>query len=118
MSRITESVARPVRGLGQGGVGYLIIDCLDEFTTWEPTTRQYGLAVLLVGSIVSFIQNTGENRGWFKAILRTVPPTEAEVVDEVDNDTDSDVKPAGLPADYFDSGDDVDSTTVRDTGAP
>lgn len=86
MTKVTEAVARPVRSLGQGGAGYVIVDVLDEFTAWEPTTRQYGLAVLVLGAVVSFIQNLGENRGWWKAVLRTVPPVKAEVVDDVEQD--------------------------------
>lgn len=84
MTTVSETITRPGRGLAQGGAGYVIVDCLDEFTRWEPTTRQYGLAVIVVGAVVSFIQNTGENRGWWKAIGRTVPPTEAKLVDHVD----------------------------------
>lgn len=80
--QVSEGVARPVRGLGQGGLGYLIVDLLDEFTRWEPTTRQYGLAVLAVGAVVSFVQNTAENRGWVTPVLRQVPPTKVPVVDE------------------------------------
>ena len=116
MATVSESVARPVRGLGQGITGGVIVDALDEFTKWEPTTRQYGLAVILVGAIVSFVQNLGENRGWWKAVLRTVPPTEAEVVDEIPDPDEP--KPAGLPADYFPPGDDIDSEAVNDEGAP
>lgn len=110
--KVSEGVARPVRGLGQGGAGYLIVDLADEFTAWEPTTRQYGLAVLAVGAIVSFIQNTGENRGWFRPVLRTVPPTTAEVLDEkVDPDPPA---PAAPPAPAPEAPEQSDNTPKDD----
>lgn len=122
--RVSEGVARPVRGLGQGGAGYLLVDLLDEFTAWEPTTRQYGLAVVALTTLMSFIQNLAENRGWVRPILRTIPNPQvgAEVLDErvepsaevaapdaPDAQDAPDIKPVGVPASEFPDGDPADA---------
>lgn len=79
-ANINEAVARPVRGLAQGGAGYVVVDVLDQFTRWNPTTQQYGLAVIVLSGLISALQNFAENKGWIKAFLRKVPPTEVPVI--------------------------------------
>jgi hypothetical protein len=81
VTRVSEGVARPVRGTVQGGLGYLITDCLVEFNVVDLTERQYGLSVLVLGIVACALQNFAENKGWIKAFLRQVPPTEVPVVD-------------------------------------
>lgn len=79
MSRISEAVARPARGIGQGGVGYVVVELLEAFNVYDFTERQWGISVIALGALFSFLQNTAENRGWITPLLRTVPPKEVEV---------------------------------------
>lgn len=80
MSQVSESVARPVRGLGQGGVGWVVVEAIEAFNIYDFTEQQYGIAVVIVSAVVSFIQNALENR-LGKGLLRSVPPREVPVVD-------------------------------------
>lgn len=76
---ITEAAARPLRTAGQGGLGWIVTELIDAFA-WDLTDRQYGVLVLAFGVLFSFVQTTVENRTG-KALLRTIPPRRAEVVD-------------------------------------
>lgn len=83
MSSVSTGVARPLRTVAQGGAGWVIVECLEAFSVYDFTERQYGLAVFVLGGVVSALQNLAENKGWIKAFLRTVPQPDEKVVDEV-----------------------------------
>lgn len=76
---ISEAVARPVRTAGQGGLGWIVTELIDAFA-YDLSDRQYGVLVLAFGVLFSFVQTLVENHTG-KALLRTIPPTQAEVVD-------------------------------------
>lgn len=86
MTRLSTAVTNPARTTAQGGAGWLIVETLEAFEVYDFTDRQYGLAVFILAGAVSFVQNVGENRGWWKALGRRVPPVTAPVVDHVDED--------------------------------
>lgn len=73
MARITEVVARPIRTVGQGTIGWVITEVVDAFV-WDMDDRQYGIAVIALGGLVSFAQNAWENRIG-RGFLREIPPT-------------------------------------------
>jgi hypothetical protein len=77
---VSEAVARPVRGLGQGGVGWVVVEAIEAFNIYDFTEKQYGLAVVIISALVSFLQNLLENK-LGKGLLRKVPPKEVPVVD-------------------------------------
>lgn len=81
LGTVSEGIARPVRGAAQSGIGFVLTDLLDEFTVWNPSTRQYGLAVLVLSVLASAAQNFAENKGWVKAFLRSVPEKEVPFLD-------------------------------------
>lgn len=82
--QVSEAVARPVRGLGQGGAGWVVTEAIEAFGLYDFTDRQYGLAVFLLSALFSFLQTTAENRGWLKPVLRSVPPKTVPVTDDLE----------------------------------
>lgn len=89
-TRVSEAVARPVRGVGQGGAGWAVIEVVEAFHIYEFDERQSIISIIILTALVSFLQNTIENR-LGKGLLRNVPPTTVPVVDDVDNgDADPD----------------------------
>lgn len=82
MTRVGTAVANPLRTGAQGGAGWLLAEAVEAFGLFDFTERQWPLVIIIGGSLVSAVQNLGENRGWWKPLLRQVPPTTAPVVDE------------------------------------
>lgn len=81
-TKVSEALARPIRGVGQTGAGLLVTELIDS-TIWDMNDKQFGLVVLILGGLISFAQNAIENY-LGKAVLRDVPPKEVPVID---NDT-------------------------------
>lgn len=79
---VSETVARPLRTAPQGGIAWAVTEGIDAFF-YDFSDRQYGILVVLLTMLVSFIQTTVEN-GIGKAFLRRVPPTQAPIVDTED----------------------------------
>lgn len=79
-TRVSEAVARPLRTAPQGGLAWAITEGVDAFF-WNMDERQYGVAIVLLTIIISFIQTTIED-GLGKAILRDVPDASPVVGDE------------------------------------
>ena len=77
---VRDSVARPVRGGAQGGVGWALTEFTDAFL-WDMNDRQYGILVVLLTMVVSWLQVLVEN-GLGKAFLRKIPKQPAPVVDQ------------------------------------
>jgi hypothetical protein len=68
---VSASVARPVRGAGQNGVAYGIVSWWAAAHSLTP--EQFGLAVLVLGAVVTYLHNLAEDRGWIPAILKAEP---------------------------------------------
>lgn len=81
MSKISQSIARPARTAGQGGLAYAIVEVIDAFGAGF-TGRQYGALLLLLTIVVGALQVVVENR-LGRALLRYIPPTDAPLVDSV-----------------------------------
>lgn len=79
MSSVSEVLARPVRTAVQGTPAWIITEMVDAFLV-DLTDRQYGILVLFLTMVFSFVQTAIENKTG-KGLLRKVPPTEAPVVD-------------------------------------
>lgn len=79
MSSVSEVLARPVRTAVQGTPAWIITEMVDAFLV-DLTDRQYGILVLFLTMVFSFVQTAIENKTG-KGLLRNVPPTEAPVVD-------------------------------------
>lgn len=80
---VSTTVGNPIRTGGQASAGLFIVQVLEAFKVYDFDEIQTGLAVIVFGSLVSLVQNLAENRGWIRAVLRTVPPTETKVVDDI-----------------------------------
>lgn len=78
-TKVSEALARPIRGVGQSGAGFVLTQLIDS-TIWDMNEVQFGLVVVILGGLVSFLQNTIENYVG-RAVLREVPPKEVVVVD-------------------------------------
>lgn len=76
--RVSEAVARPVRGAGQGSAAWLVTEAFEAFNIYDFTESQYGLSVLILSVLFTFIQTMIENKIG-KGFLRQVPPTTAPV---------------------------------------
>ena len=83
MTRVSTAIGNPTRTAAQGGAGWLLAETIEAFGLYDFTERQWPLVIILLGSAISAVQNLGENRGWWAAFLRQVPPTTTPVVDEV-----------------------------------
>jgi hypothetical protein len=72
MTRVRDSLGRPIRTGQQGGVVYGLVETLTAFGTLHLTPRQYGAVVVFGTAAVGWAQVKIENHfGW--ALLRTVP---------------------------------------------
>lgn len=78
-TKVSEAVARPVRGAVQGGAGWVVTEFIDAFF-WDMNDRQYGILVVAAGAVLSYIQNKLEERAGV-ALLRDLPPKPQPVVE-------------------------------------
>ena len=76
---VTDKVARPVRTGAQGSVGWVLTEFIDAFF-WDMNDRQYGIAVILLTVVISWIQVLVENKSG-KSFLRRIPECTTPVVD-------------------------------------
>lgn len=83
-TRISEAVARPLRTAPQGGAAWAFTEGIDAFI-YDMNDRQYGISIVLLTMLFSFIQTAIEN-GIGKAFLRSVPPYSTPVVDDDHDD--------------------------------
>lgn len=82
---VSASVARPVRGAGQTGLAYGIVSWLATYHAL--TAEQFGLAVLVLGAVVTYLHNLLEDRGIIPALLKAEPPPDpVPVVDTTVSD--------------------------------
>ncbi len=79
-ARVSDTFARPIRTAPQGGLAWVLTEFADAFF-YNFDDRQYGILVVLLTILVSFIQTTVEN-GIGKAFLRSIPPAIVPVVDD------------------------------------
>lgn len=84
-TRISEVVARPARGAGQGGAGWIVTETIEAFGIYDFTEKQYGLSVFILGVVFSFLQTLIENR-LGKAFLRQIPPKDSPLSSSVEDD--------------------------------
>ena len=77
--RVSDAVARPVRTAVQGGVGWVATEFIDAFL-WDMDDRQYGISVIVLGSVISWFQNLAENH-FEVGFMRDVPERDPKVVD-------------------------------------
>lgn len=78
---VSTTVANPIRTGVQGGAAWVVTEILDSFEIIAMDERQYGAVIVGLAMLFAAIQNATENY-LGKAILRTIPPTEAKVVDK------------------------------------
>lgn len=77
VNTVKDAIARPIRSAGQGGVGWVLTEAIDAFV-WNMDDRQYGVSVIILGAVASFVQNTWEDHTG-KGLLRKVPAPDAPV---------------------------------------
>jgi hypothetical protein len=78
--KVNEAVARPARTAVQATPAFLITSFIDS-TIWDMNDETFGLVVLILTTVFSFVQTAIENsRG--KGLMRNVPPKEAPVIDD------------------------------------
>lgn len=75
--KVNSAVARTARTAIQGGPAWAIVEGIDAFF-YDFNDRQFGIAVILLTMLISFIQNTVEN-GLGKGLLR-LPTDETPVI--------------------------------------
>lgn len=78
---VSTTLANPVRTGVQGGLAWGVTEFLDAFNIVEMDDRQYGVSLLLLTIVFSFVQNLGENYLGV-AFLRRVPEPKQPVVDK------------------------------------
>lgn len=71
---VSEAVARPARTAIQSTPAFALIELLEAFEVYDFTDRQYGVTLMVLTAIVSFIQNKIENNRGKGFFLRSVPP--------------------------------------------
>lgn len=76
---VSEAVARPARTAIQSTPAFAVIEILEAFEVYNFTDRQYGITLMVLTAIVSFVQNAAENSRGKAFFLRTVPPLEVPV---------------------------------------
>ena len=69
-SKVSEALARPARTVGQGGAGWVVTELIDSFL-WDMNDRQYGILVIALTAVFSWLQVQIENRS-NRALLRNV----------------------------------------------
>lgn len=74
---VPSAVARATRTGAQGSLAWAVTEGVDAFI-YDMDDRQYGIAVVLLSFLFSFIQNTVEN-GIGKGIFR-LPTAETPIV--------------------------------------
>lgn len=79
-TKVSEAVARPARTLIQSGPGWAVIELIESYELYDFTDRQYGITLLLLTALASFVQNRLENRRGKGFFLRNVGPKESPVV--------------------------------------
>lgn len=79
-SRVSTTVAAPVRTAAQLGVGYVLVEFVAAFFAPDWSERQYLAALGLATLVVTALQHLVENRTG-RAVLRDVPPTTAPLVE-------------------------------------
>lgn len=77
---VSEAIARPLRTAPQGGLAWAVTEGIDAFIV-DMDERQYGVLIVLLTMVFSFVQTAIEN-GIGKAFLRRLPATEQPIVDE------------------------------------
>lgn len=81
MSRVSTTVAAPIRTGAQLGVGFILVEFVAAFFATDWTERQFMAALGLATLLVTAVQHLVENRTGH-AVLRDVPPTTAAVVSD------------------------------------
>lgn len=76
---VSTSVANPVRTGLQGGAAWVVAEGIDAFF-YDMNDRQYGVALVGLAMLFSFIQNVTENH-FGVALFRKVPEADQPVVD-------------------------------------
>lgn len=76
---VSEVLARPLRTAPQGGAAWAVTEGVDAFI-WNMDDRQYGILVVLLTMLFSFVQAAIEN-GIGKAFLRTLPDHPQPITD-------------------------------------
>lgn len=72
MTRVRDSLGRPIRTGQQGGVVYGLVETASAFGWLTLTPRQYAAVVVFGTALVGWVQVKIENHfGW--GLLRTVP---------------------------------------------
>lgn len=71
--QVSEAVARPARGVIQATPAYIITSFIDS-TVWDMDDQTFGLVVVGLTAVFSFIQNKLENKKGKAWWLRSVPP--------------------------------------------
>lgn len=80
---VSETVARPTRTVVQGGFGWIVTEGIDAFI-YDLSDRQYGIAVIFLTAVFSFVQNALES-GYGKAIFRDASKTDVPITDSTPN---------------------------------
>lgn len=80
-TEVSDSVARPVRGGVQGGAAFLVVEAIEAFEIFDFTERQFGVTILVLSLVFSFIQNVLENKGLIAAFLKRAPQPPQPVID-------------------------------------
>jgi hypothetical protein len=77
---VSTSVANPVRTGLQGGAAWVVTEGIDAFL-YDMDDRQYGVALVGLAMVFSFIQNVAENH-FGVGLFRRVPEPDQPVVDK------------------------------------
>ena len=77
---VSTTVANPIRTGVQGGVAWGVTEFLDAYGIVAMDERQYGVTLVLLTILFSFLQNLTENY-FGKGFLRRVPEPEQPIVD-------------------------------------
>jgi len=78
---VSTSVANPIRTGVQGGLAWAVTEGLDAFGIIPMDERQYGVSIVLLGVLFSFIQNVVENY-LGKGFMRRVPEPQQPILDK------------------------------------
>jgi hypothetical protein len=71
-ARVNAAVAAGARTSIQSGAGWAVTEALNAFHIVDMDPRQYGISVLILTAVFSFLQNNVEN-GIGKAFLKKLP---------------------------------------------
>lgn len=85
---VNANVAKGIRGGGQNGLAYGVVSWFATYHSLTP--EQFGLAVLILGAVVTYAHNFLEDRGIIPALLKAEPPADpVPVVDSTASDAAS-----------------------------